>query len=127
VLALRRAGRRDEAQALIEDIREEALAKPEVGELGNDRRYWLAEIDLLEGRPGPALAYFLERSRIRPLELAEMPAMPLARDPVLAPYASDRRLQAVDRAVLAALNAERAKVGLGALSRAAWEPEFKRF
>jgi hypothetical protein len=100
---------------------------PETGELGDERRHLLAAIDLLERRPGPALAHFLERSRVRPLELADIPPMPLARDPLFAPYAADPRVEAIDRAIFAALNAERRKAGLAPLARAAWEAAPGRF
>jgi tetratricopeptide (TPR) repeat protein len=120
VIALRRAGRAAEAALLVDQMRERAQRMPSKGWLGNQRVYNLAIADLLAGKPERALDLMDVNSRSRPLQLGLIPAMSLRHDPLLAHLAQEPRLDAIDERLRAAINVERGKAGLVAITKDQW-------
>lgn len=119
-LALLQNGRAAEAQRLWARGQQLDSRMPDVGMLHRSREFGSAVNAAFHGQAGALLAYLDARSRARPLELAELPAMSLRYVPLYRPVTRDPRFDLIDERVRAAINREREKVGLPPISREAW-------
>ena len=119
-LALLQNRRAAEAQRLWARGQQLDSEMPDAGLLHRNREFSSAVNSAFHGQPGVLLAYLDARSRARPLELAQLPAMSLRYCPLYGPVARDPRFDAIDDRVRAAINRERERVGLQPISREAW-------
>jgi TolB-like protein/DNA-binding SARP family transcriptional activator/Tfp pilus assembly protein PilF len=120
VLALRQAGRRAEADKLLEDFRANSAKLPHSGLGGTFRDVNLALIAILSGREEDAMARVEALSRRYPAGLSIIPAMSLFNDPFFGRLKNDPRLASSDERVRDYVNRERRKAGLPPIGRDAW-------
>ena len=120
VVALRRAGRSQDANRLLEQMGSIYASFPDRGLLGVDKRIKGVLIAALSGDRETAIRRLDETTRRDPLTFAYIPAMALRYDPALAPLASDPRFVAIEDRVRIAVNGIRQNVGLPPISQSAW-------
>jgi TolB-like protein/DNA-binding SARP family transcriptional activator len=120
VIALRRVGRNVEAAKLMAAGRRLDETMPMRGQMKLDREISLALDDIVDGRAQRGLPVLLRWSRAKPLYLTFLPAMSLRYDPLFEGVLRDPRFAEIDENVHQAVNRERARAGLGPISRAAW-------
>lgn len=119
-LALFQNGRSAEAQKLWDRGQQLDSQLPRVGKLRDERDYSLAISRAFKGDTGPLIAALDRRSRERPFDLAQLPAMSLRYVPMFRPVLRDPRFEVIDERIRTWINAERAKAGLPPISKQAW-------
>ena len=119
-IALRQAGRVAEAEKILKIFSERSAKYPPAGFGHVQRQMDLAFLAAFEGRKEAALNQIEDLSRSRPLALATVPAMSLVYLPEYQAFRNDPRLVASDERVRAAVNSERAKAGMPAITRSDW-------
>jgi DNA-binding SARP family transcriptional activator/TolB-like protein len=120
VLALREAGRDQEADRLLRIFTENTVKFPTGGLGGSIRQFNQAVIAALSGRDKDAVDRVDSLSRRNPAALASAPAMSLVNSPFFARLKNDPRMLESDERLRAYVNAERAKAGLPPISRESW-------
>jgi len=120
VVALRNAGRSQEAAQLLSMFVKNNAQLPKTGLGGTIRRVNLAQVAALTGRNQEALRLIDEVSREAPLVLLQIPTISLTNSPYYRALKNDPQLLRADERLRAALNAERGKAGFPPLSRQAW-------
>jgi TolB-like protein/DNA-binding SARP family transcriptional activator len=120
VVALRNVGRSAEAEKVLEDLRQQNAAKPNVGQLGDERQVTAFIIASLSGDREAAIRGLDEWSRREPFRFIPIPAAALRYDPSFAWLANDPRFSAIEDRLRVACNGERAKAGLPPINHAAW-------
>lgn len=119
-LALRSRGRGPEANAVLRKFAAVNAKLPRTGIGGAQRRMNEAMVAALSGKSEAALRLLDDESRRNPVGMLPIPLMSLSNIPYFSPFRTDPRLVAADERCRAAVNAERQKAGLPALSREAW-------
>jgi hypothetical protein len=120
IIALRQAGRRPEAERLLQVYRQHQQRLPTKGLLGEEKQFGAAVIASLSGDREAALRLLDQGSRREPFQLAHIPAMALRYDPMFAWLSRDPRFLGIEDRLRAAINSQRLKAGLPALGRDAW-------
>ena len=120
VLALRNAGRTQDASRLLSQFAKTNAKLPDKGLGGRIKEVNLTQIAALTGRRDEALDRLDRLSREAPLVLITIPSMSLFNSPFYQQLKADPRLSQADERLRAALNSERRRAGLPALSREAW-------
>ena len=120
VLALQNAKRGDEASRLLAKYDETNSKLPDKGLAGTFKRINLAQINALTGRDDEALRRLDQVSRDAPLILLTLPTMSLFNNPYYQGLKNDSRFLKIDERLRSALNSERKKAGLPAISRQGW-------
>lgn len=120
IVALRKAGRNADAEKLLLVFRNRVRSLPNTGLLGEEKSLGAGQIAALSGDREAAIRSLDYWSRRNPIELTHIPAMALRYDAAFGSLADDPRFPAIEDRVRAAINRERAKVGLPELSREAW-------
>ena len=120
IVALRQAGMAQDAERMLNLYRAKMERLPNVGQLRFDRDYARMIVQALRGDKQGALALADRLTRTNPLAIPRIPTRSMLRDPALASIARDPRFALFDERVRRAVNGERAKVGLRALSTAEW-------
>ena len=120
ILALRNAGRPQEAAQLLSRFAANTAKFPDKGLGGTIKQVNLAQIAALSGRNNEALNRLDRLSSDAPLVLVPIPAMSLLNNPFYQHLRSDARLIRADERLRTALNIERQKAQLPPISRAAW-------
>ncbi len=120
ILALRNAGRAQEAGRLLAAFSRANGKLPDKGLGGTLKRINLAHIAALSGRNDEALKRLDQVSRDAPLILLPNPTMSLFNNPFFQGLKTDPRLYQADERVRSTLNSERLKAGLAPISREAW-------
>jgi predicted Zn-dependent protease len=124
-MALRQAGRQDEADRVLKAYARNSAKLPAAG-IGNlQHQIDLAVLAALAGRNDTALDRLDSLSRHEPLALATIPAMSLTNNPSFGAFRNDPRLLASDERLRAAINSERAKSGMSPIGREAWTSDPK--
>jgi TolB-like protein/Tfp pilus assembly protein PilF len=120
ILALRNAGRSQDAGRLLAHFSSTNEKLPDKGLGGTFKRINLAQIAALSGRRNEALQRLDRLSREAPLVLLSVPTMSLFNIPFFEGLRGDPRLKQYDERLRSALNSERRKAGLAPISREAW-------
>lgn len=120
VLALRNAGRTQEAARLLSQFSKTNAKLPDKGLGGKIKEVNLAQIAALSGRRDEALSRLDRLSSEAPLVLITIPSMSLLNSPFYQQLKADHRLLEFDERLRTALNSERQKAGLSPLTREAW-------
>ena len=120
IMALRNAGRNQEATQLLSRFAANTAKFPDKGLGGIIKQINGAQIAALSGRNDEALERLDRLSREAPLVLITIPSMSLLNSPFYQHLRSDARLIRADERLRTALNIERHKAKLPPLSRAAW-------
>lgn len=120
IIALRKAGRRAEADRLLAQLRAQKARLPSGGVLGDEKHFSVAVIAALTGDRETAIRGLDQASRQKPFRMASIPAMALRYDPVFGWLSNDPRFAAIEDRIRVAINAERIKAGLPPLSRESW-------
>ena len=120
ILALRHAGRRAEADRLLQIFTDHGAKFPESGLGGLQKEVNFAFIAALAGRNEEAISLLDRISKQAPLALNSIPSVSLLNIPYLNGIRGDPRLATIDERLRMAVNAERLKVGLPSIGREAW-------
>jgi TolB-like protein/DNA-binding SARP family transcriptional activator/Tfp pilus assembly protein PilF len=120
VLALRNAGRVQDAARLLSQFTKTNAKLPDKGLGGRIKEINLAQIAALSGRRDEALNRLDRLSREAPFVLITIPSMSLLNSPFYQQFKTDPRLVQFDERLRAALNSERRKADLPPLTREAW-------
>jgi TolB-like protein/DNA-binding SARP family transcriptional activator/Tfp pilus assembly protein PilF len=120
ILALRAAGRAEDANQLLARFALNTAKLPDKGLGGSIKAINLAQIAALSGRNDEALNKIEQASREAPLIFVTIPAMSLFNHPVYRDLKADPRFFRADERLRTALNLERQKAKLPPISRAAW-------
>lgn len=120
ILALRGAGRREDAMRIEHSYAARVASLPRVGALGVAKNRGEAMLAGIDNNATRALALLTAIARRNPRDLALLPAQSLTRFPPFASFANDPRLLAVDERVRSAINDDRASLGLAAIDHAHW-------
>jgi tetratricopeptide (TPR) repeat protein len=120
IVALRKVGRRADAERLLGQLRRKEDRLPNVGLFGEEKQFSAATVAALIGDSRTALRLLDQWSRRKPFRMTPIPAMALRYDPVFGWLASDPRFPAIEDRLRLAINGERVKAGLPPLSREAW-------
>ena len=120
ILALRDAGRPEDASQLLAQFARTNAELPDKGLGGAIKRINLAHVAALSGRKDEALNRVEQASREAPLIFVTIPAMSLFNHPVYRDLKADPRFFRADERLRTALNLERQKAKLPPISRAAW-------
>ena len=120
IVALRKAGRRADAEKLLAQYRTDQDKLPNAGLLGDEKQFSAAVVAALTGDRETALRVLDQWSRKKPFRMAPIPAMALRHDPVFGWLASDPRFAVIEDRIRLAINAERQKAGLAPIGREAW-------
>jgi DNA-binding SARP family transcriptional activator/TolB-like protein len=121
IIALRRANRGAEANAMLARFAAQKDKLPDGGGLLGLRKIVAsATVAALRGDRNRALAGLERVARERPMGLAAIPAISLRYSPALAFLANDPRLAAIDERVRMAVNVRRSQAGLAPIGREAW-------
>lgn len=120
IVALRNTGHRADADQLFIAMRDYMRRLPKAGLLGEQRSFAEGFIAALTGDRETAIRKLDEWTRRNPLNMSHIPAMALRYDPAFGWLASDPRFPAIEDRIRAAINRERAKVGLAPISQQDW-------
>jgi tetratricopeptide (TPR) repeat protein len=120
IVALRQSGRQADARALLSLYRRYKAQLPDRGLLGDDKAVGQGVIAALTGDRETAMRTLDSWSKRNPFRLLALPAMALRYDPVFGSLASDPRFPAIEERIRIAVNNERAKGGLPAISHVDW-------
>ena len=121
VVALRQAGMARDADWMLNLYQAKMERLPNIGQLRFDRDYGRMMVLALRGDKERALALADRLTRTDPLAMPRIPSRSMLRDPALASIARDPRFAVFDDRIRRAVNGERAKLGLRALSTAEWQ------
>ena len=120
ILALRNAGRAQDAARLLSQFSKTNAKLPDKGLGGRIKEVNLAQIAALSGRSDEALKRLDRLSREAPLVLITIPSMSLFNSPFYRQLSGEPRLLQADERLRSALNSERRKAGLPPISREDW-------
>ena len=126
ILALRNAGRAQDAARLLSQFSKTNAKLPDKGLGGRIKEVNLAQIAALSGRSDEALKRLDRLSREAPLVLITIPSMSLFNSPFYRQLSGEPRLLQADERLRSALNSERRKAGLPPISREDWISDPKK-
>jgi hypothetical protein len=93
---------------------------PRGGGLADEKSLGEASVAALSGDREAAIRKLDELTRRRPIQATCIPAMALRYDAGFAPLSNDPRFLAIEDRLRGAINAQRSRVGLPAISHEAW-------